>query len=82
MYEIQNEFAEAGLIDGMADSESVVSLPLQSANIDSASAATTGRDRHKIFLPRRSGEGRFAPHQYYYPASRTGVVPKLSSDAA
>jgi hypothetical protein len=29
----------------------------------------------RIFLPRRSGESHFAPHQYYYPASKTGVVP-------
>jgi hypothetical protein len=27
------------------------------------------------FLPRRSGQSRFGPRQYYYPASRTGVVP-------
>jgi hypothetical protein len=27
------------------------------------------------YLPRRSGETRFAPVQYYYPASKTGVVP-------
>ena len=29
----------------------------------------------KILLPRRSGESRFGPPQYYYPASRTGVMP-------
>jgi hypothetical protein len=29
----------------------------------------------KIILPRRSGEPRFGPQQYYYPASKTGVVP-------
>jgi hypothetical protein len=27
------------------------------------------------YLPRRSGESQFAPAQYYYAASRTGVVP-------
>lgn len=32
----------------------------------------------KIFLPRRSGEGRLAPRQYYYAASRSGVVPGSS----
>jgi len=26
-------------------------------------------------LPRRPGEARLAPPQYYYPASRTGVMP-------
>ena len=29
----------------------------------------------KIVLPRRPGESRFAPPQYYYPASRSGVIP-------
>jgi hypothetical protein len=29
----------------------------------------------KIVLPRRPGESRFAPPQYYYPASRSGVMP-------
>jgi hypothetical protein len=27
------------------------------------------------YLPRRSGESRFAPAQYYYEASRTGAIP-------
>jgi hypothetical protein len=27
------------------------------------------------YLPRRSGESRFAPAQYYYAASKTGVIP-------
>jgi hypothetical protein len=31
--------------------------------------------RPKIVLPRRPGEPRLAPPQYYYPASRTGVMP-------
>jgi hypothetical protein len=30
---------------------------------------------HKIILPRRPGESRFGPQQYYYPASPSGVVP-------
>jgi hypothetical protein len=29
----------------------------------------------KILLPRRSGESKFAPRQYYYSASRSGVIP-------
>jgi hypothetical protein len=29
----------------------------------------------KILLPRRPGESKFAPPQYYYPASRSGVIP-------
>jgi hypothetical protein len=27
------------------------------------------------YLPRRPGESRFAPAQYYYEASKTGAVP-------
>jgi hypothetical protein len=34
----------------------------------------------KIVLPRRPGEARFAPPQYYYPASRTGVLPCWRAD--
>jgi hypothetical protein len=37
------------------------------------SGADTGPQ--KIFLPRGSAETRFAPRQYYYLASNTGVVP-------
>jgi hypothetical protein len=29
----------------------------------------------RIILPRRSGESRFGPRQYWYPASKSGVVP-------
>jgi hypothetical protein len=29
----------------------------------------------RILLPRRPGESKFAPPQYYYPASRSGVMP-------
>ena len=32
-------------------------------------------DDGKVFLPRRPGEPRFGPRQYFYPASKTGVVP-------
>jgi hypothetical protein len=32
---------------------------------------------HRIILPRRSGESRFGPQQYWYPASKSGVVPSL-----
>ena len=33
--------------------------------------------RRKILLPRRPGESKFAPPQYYYPASPSGVMPSL-----
>jgi hypothetical protein len=43
--------------------------------INSTSHQTTMEEPRKIVLPRRPGESRFAPLQYYYPASRTGVRP-------
>ncbi len=36
----------------------------------------------KIVLPRRPGEPRLAPPQYYYSASRTGVMPVGYADWA
>jgi len=36
----------------------------------------------KIFLPRRSGELPFAPQQYYYAASKSGVVPNWAISTA
>jgi len=36
----------------------------------------------KIFLPWRSNEPRFAPQQYYYAASKSGVVPSWAISAA
>jgi hypothetical protein len=33
---------------------------------------------HRMILPRRSGESRFAPRQYWYAASKSGVVPSLA----
>jgi hypothetical protein len=30
---------------------------------------------HRIILPRRSGESRLAPPQYWYAASKSGVMP-------
>jgi hypothetical protein len=35
----------------------------------------------KIFLPRGSAETRFAPRQYYYLASKSGVVPSWAVHA-
>ena len=36
----------------------------------------------KIFLPRRPNEPRFAPLQYYYATSKSGVVPSRIISAA
>jgi hypothetical protein len=49
--------------------------------IKSTIPQTTTDGPGKIVLPRRPGESRFAPLQYYYPASRTGVVPGCCADA-
>jgi hypothetical protein len=35
----------------------------------------TSDSPRKIVLPRRPGESQLAPPQYYYPASRSGVMP-------
>jgi hypothetical protein len=35
----------------------------------------TAEGLQKTILPRRPGESRFGPRQYYYPASPSGVVP-------
>jgi hypothetical protein len=37
---------------------------------------------HRIILPRRSGECRFAPRQYCYAASKSGVVPSVPLSAS
>jgi hypothetical protein len=40
-------------------------------------------ESQKIFLPWRPNEPRYAPQQYYYAASKSGVVPSwVISDAA
>jgi hypothetical protein len=36
----------------------------------------------KTFLPRRPNEPRFAPRQYYYAASKSGVVPSWAISTA
>jgi hypothetical protein len=47
--------------------------------IDTTNSQMTDGPR-KSLLPRRPGESRFAPPQYYYPASRTGVLPCVWAD--
>ena len=41
-----------------------------------ASGPTLEASRQRIYLPRGSAETRFAPRQYYYLASESGVVPR------
>jgi hypothetical protein len=38
-------------------------------------ATVTVESSHRIILPRRDGESRFAPWHYCYAASKSGVVP-------
>jgi len=36
----------------------------------------------RIFLPQPSAQSRFAPPQYYYPASKSGAVPSWAISRA
>ena len=56
----------------------VEDLDLMAKRIPESTEITSGGPC-KILLPRRSGESRFGPPQYYYPASRTGVMPSRNS---
>jgi hypothetical protein len=49
------------------------------ANLMLRTEESTGQ---KIFLPWRPNEPRFAPQQYYYAASKSGVVPSWVISAA
>ena len=53
-----------GLVDGVETERTV-------ANIMPRTEESTGQ---KIFLPWRPNEPRFVPQQYYYAASKSGVV--------
>jgi len=84
MYETPNAFADS---IGIRTTENE---PILLGTIESSNPAAATGERHKVFLPHRPGESRFAPRQYYYAASRTGVypasraaiVPHVSSEAA
>jgi hypothetical protein len=43
---------------------------------------TEGSTGQKVFLPWRPNEPRLAPQQYYYAASKSGVVPSWVISAA
>ncbi len=60
---------------GLADSESERALASMIPRTDESAG-------QKIFLPWRSNEPRFAPQQYYYAASKSGVVPTWAISAA
>jgi hypothetical protein len=69
MFKIENSSMNVGATtDGSNHRESTAA----------AISGTIGRTAdapRKIVLPHRPGESRFAPPQYYYPASRSGVMP-------
>jgi hypothetical protein len=50
-------------------------------DIASLSRWTANGAQQKIFLPRGSAESRFAPRQYYYLASKSGVIPSWAAAA-
>jgi hypothetical protein len=54
-----------------------IALATQERETPPNEAAPTEGER--VLLPRRPGESCFAPLQYYYSASRTGVVPEHHS---
>jgi hypothetical protein len=58
---------------GLADSERAI------ADLMPRTEESVGQ---KIFLPWRSNEPRFAPQQYYYAASKSGVMPSWAISAA
>jgi hypothetical protein len=60
---------------GLADSEGERAI----ANMMLQTEESAGQ---KIFLPSRSNEPRFAPQQYYYPASKSRVMPSWAISAA
>ena len=49
--------------------------PIAEPSLTGIVPQTTVEGLHKTILPRRPGESRFGPRQYYYPASRSGVMP-------
>jgi hypothetical protein len=61
-----------GLIDNVEIERTI-------ANMVPGTEESTGQ---KIFLPWRPNEPRFAPQQYYYAASKSGVVPSRVISAA
>jgi hypothetical protein len=74
MFEIPDPLAADSAEDGNAAHE-----PIAEPSLLRAIPRLNAGGPHKIILPRRPGESRFGPRQYYYPASRTGVVPSRSS---
>ena len=77
MFEIANPFPADAAEGGNGEHDCVIE-----PRTEGIIPRTAADHQHKIFLPRRSGDSRFGPRQYYYPASRTGVVPSWAIRAA
>jgi hypothetical protein len=69
MFEIENSSICVGATTGGSNRKRSTAVAIKSA------IGQTADGPRKIVLPRRPGESRFAPPQYYYPASRSGVMP-------
>jgi hypothetical protein len=54
---------------GLGQPDCTVETPTSSATLHDVA------DVQKTYLPRRAEENRLAPQQYYYAASRSGIVP-------
>ena len=74
MFEVSNPLAVNSVPDGRGKNDNFVGASVRIA----AGASARG----KVFLPSRSGEPRFGPQSYYYPASKTGVMPSRSVQTA
>jgi hypothetical protein len=70
MFELHDPMAAASAEDGSGGHE-----PIAEPGLAGIVPRVTAGGLHKIILPRRPGESRFGPRQYYYPASPSGVVP-------
>ena len=62
------------------DAGSVHAAPANAAEAVASFAGAQETSR-KEFLPRRSGESRFAPPQYFYPASKSGGLPVAANSS-
>jgi hypothetical protein len=73
MIEVSNPLAANCAQDVRGENDNFIDTSVRATS----STSTSG----KVFLPSRSGEPRFGPRPYYYPASRTGVLPSGSGEA-
>jgi len=64
---------DAAQFSFMADEPLSATVPAE--HQDAAARHKPRTPVSKEFLPRRTGQSRFAPPQYVYAASRTGAVP-------